>query len=82
MDDEALISELPPMMAVALRLRSAGYDDDVIAVATAVPPQGVEALVELAEAKLARQRRLGAQKVEDAVAGVENVGVEKPVVDY
>ncbi len=52
MADEDPIDELPSMMAVALRLRSAGHDDATIATATGIPVQGVASLVELAQAKL------------------------------
>lgn len=44
------------MMAVALRLRSAGHSDATIATAAGIPVEGVGTLVELAEAKMARLR--------------------------
>ncbi len=56
MSDEDLYDDLPAMMAVALRLRRAGHDDATIATATGIPGEGVESLVDLAEAKLARLR--------------------------
>lgn len=56
MEDPRLMEELPPMMAVALRLRAAGYDDAVIATAVGIPLEGVVSLVELAEAKFAHLR--------------------------
>jgi len=56
MSDEALYDDLPAMMAVALRLHRAGHDEATIAIATGIPVEGVDSLVRLAEAKLARLR--------------------------
>jgi hypothetical protein len=53
MDTDAL-AELPQALAVALRLHRAGVDDEVIATALAIEPQGVPSLLEVAEAKLQR----------------------------
>lgn len=53
MDRERLIDQLPESLGVALRLRDAGQDDDVIAAALGVPVEGVPQLLTVAEAKLA-----------------------------
>lgn len=56
MRDEEFYDDLPAMMAVALRLRRAGRDDATIATAAGIPVEGVESLLDLAEAKLDRLR--------------------------
>jgi hypothetical protein len=57
-EEERLIGELPDSLAVALRLRRAGVANAVVATALGVPVEGVPALIEVAEAKLARLRQL------------------------
>lgn len=56
--DETLLGDLPDSLAVALRLRHAGVADSVVAIALGVPVEGVPALLEVAEAKLAHLRQL------------------------
>lgn len=46
------LDELPPLLAVALRLHHAGHPDAVVATALGVPPEGVPALLQVARAKL------------------------------
>ncbi|MDX6554881.1 MAG: hypothetical protein QOD86_1076 [Miltoncostaeaceae bacterium] len=48
------MAELPHAHAVALRLRAAGVEDGLIAVALGIAIEGVAPLVALAEAKLGR----------------------------
>lgn len=48
------LDELPPTLAVALRLHDAGHPDVVVATALDVPVESVEALLQVARAKLAR----------------------------
>ncbi|USQ79959.1 hypothetical protein NF556_20625 [Ornithinimicrobium faecis] len=47
------LDELPPTLAVALRLHDAGHPDTVVATALDVPVEGVAALLQVAQAKLA-----------------------------
>jgi hypothetical protein len=53
---DALLRRLPLGHAVAVRLREAGADDDLIATALDIEPEGVAPLLAIAEAKL---RRIG-----------------------
>jgi hypothetical protein len=53
---DSLLRRLPLAHAVAVRLREAGADDELIAVALDIEPEGVEPLLAIASAKL---RRLG-----------------------
>lgn len=46
------LDELPPTLAVALRLHDAAYPDTVVATALDVPVEGVAALLQVARAKL------------------------------
>ena len=55
-DDEELLGELPFALAAALRLQAAGARRDQIAAALAIPPEAVDAELELAALKLARSR--------------------------
>jgi len=48
------IGELPVLHAVAIRLRDAGVDHRLIAVALAISQEDVPTLLEIAEAKLSR----------------------------
>lgn len=57
-EDERVLGDLPEALAVALRLRRAGVADSVVATALGIPVEGVRALIEVAEAKLAHLRRL------------------------
>lgn len=59
MDRRAALAELSHAHAVALRLRAAGAEDGVIAVALGIAEEAVEPLVDLAEAKLRRLLRGG-----------------------
>jgi DNA-directed RNA polymerase specialized sigma24 family protein len=59
MDRRAALAELPHAHAVALRLRAAGVEDRLIAVALGIAVEGVGPLVALAEAKLGRLLRDG-----------------------
>jgi DNA-directed RNA polymerase specialized sigma24 family protein len=54
MDEEEALDSLPTAYATVLRLRLAGHGTDVIAAALGVSADTVPAVVELAEAKLAR----------------------------
>jgi hypothetical protein len=54
MDRRAALAELPHAHAVALRLRAAGAEDGVIAVALGIAIEAVGPLIDLAEAKLRR----------------------------
>jgi hypothetical protein len=53
---DSLLRRLPLAHAVAVRLREAGADDQLIATALDIEPEGVEPLLAIAAAKL---RRLG-----------------------
>jgi hypothetical protein len=53
---DSLLRRLPLAHAVAVRLREAGADDELIATALDIEPEGVEPLLAIAAAKL---RRLG-----------------------
>jgi len=53
---DSLLRRLPLGHAVAVRLREAGADDEMIAAALDIEPEGVEPLLAIAGAKL---RRLG-----------------------
>lgn len=53
MDQERALAELTADHAVALRLRDAGAGPKLIAVALGIPVEGVDTLLEVAEAKLA-----------------------------
>jgi hypothetical protein len=53
---DSLLRRLPLAHAVAVRLREAGADDELIAAALDIEPEGVEPLLGIAAAKL---RRLG-----------------------
>lgn len=46
------LDELPPTLAVALRLHDADYADTVVATALGVPVEGVAPLLQVARAKL------------------------------
>lgn len=59
MDRRAALAELPHAHAVALRLRAAGAEDRVIAVALGIADEAVAPLIDLAEAKLRRLLRDG-----------------------
>lgn len=48
------VDELPPTLAVALRLHDAGHPDAVVATALDIPVESVAALLTVARAKLAR----------------------------
>jgi len=50
---ERAIEQLPETHAAALRLRARGFDDEAIADALAIPPQGIPALLRVADDKLA-----------------------------
>lgn len=52
--DEAL----PPIYALALRLRDEGHDVDAIAARLGIEPESLEPLLRIAAAKLASARRL------------------------
>ena len=54
MDRRTALAELPDAHAVALRLRAAGAEDGVIAVALGIAVEAVGPLIDLAEAKLRR----------------------------
>ena len=56
MDDDRL-DQIPEPYQAALRLLREGKDESGIATALGLEPQAVRALLELAEAKLASQRR-------------------------
>jgi hypothetical protein len=51
-DREAAYDELPLVLAVALRLHTAGASTELIATALAIAPEGVGSLLAIAEAKL------------------------------
>jgi hypothetical protein len=53
-DDDRLFANLPDALAVALRLHRAGHPDTVVATALGIPIEGVDAVIEVAEAKLVR----------------------------
>jgi hypothetical protein len=53
---DSLLRRLPLAHAVAVRLSEAGADDELIATALDIEPEGVEPLLAIAAAKL---RRLG-----------------------
>ena len=53
---DSLLRRLPLAHAVAVRLREADADDELIATALDIEPEGVEPLLAIASAKL---RRLG-----------------------
>jgi hypothetical protein len=55
MNRERAIGELPLPHAVALRLRDANADDETIAHALGIDPQGIPALLRIAEAKLSAE---------------------------
>jgi hypothetical protein len=57
-DDERVLGDLPDALAVAVRLRRAGVVDTVVAIALGIPVEGVPALFEVADAKLAQLRQL------------------------
>lgn len=63
------VDELPPTLAVALRLHDAGHPDAVVATALDIPVESVAALLTVARAKLAR------------LTGEGDV-LEKPVVEH
>ncbi|MGH3199626.1 MAG: hypothetical protein ACRDNT_27730 [Streptosporangiaceae bacterium] len=52
MDRDRALSELTVPHAVALRLRAGGADDETIARALGIEPEGVPGLLKVAEAKL------------------------------
>ncbi|TWP36793.1 hypothetical protein [Leekyejoonella antrihumi] len=52
MNMASLLDQLPPGLAVALRLRNAGYPDAVIATALGIPGESVASTLEVADAKL------------------------------
>ncbi|MDN5744065.1 MAG: hypothetical protein L0H31_02965 [Nocardioidaceae bacterium] len=52
MDRDRLIDELPASLAVALRLRDAGHDDQTIADALGVPVESVQVSLRVAQLKL------------------------------
>lgn len=54
MDRAAAIEDLSPRYGEAVRLAEAGHDHDSIAAQLEVAPESVPALLEIAEAKLAR----------------------------
>ena len=54
--DPRTLAELPTAHAVALRLREAGAGEATIGVALGIPMEGVRALLEVADAKLASIR--------------------------
>jgi hypothetical protein len=56
-DRSGQIRQLPLALAVALRLHEAGADDELIAAALAIEPEGVAPLLGLARAKLDRLAR-------------------------
>lgn len=56
MTDDPAVARLPFALATALRMRAAGLDSRLIATALAIEPEGVDPLIELAEAKLIRLR--------------------------
>lgn len=62
MDREHAIGELPLSHAVALRLRDAAADDKTIAKALGIDPEGIPALLRIAEAKLSAQLARGAER--------------------
>jgi len=47
------MEQLPETHAAALRLRGRGFDDEAIADALAIPPQGIPELLRVADHKLA-----------------------------
>jgi hypothetical protein len=51
--------QLPEAHALALRLRDAGADDELIAVCLQIEPEGVGPLLRIAAAKLQRLQREG-----------------------
>ena len=53
MERTSAIEQLPPLHAVAIRLRDGGEDDHVIAVALAIEDDQVRTVLEIADAKLA-----------------------------
>lgn len=55
MDRKQAIAELPFAHAVALRLRDAAADDDTIAKALGIEPEGVPGLLRIADAKLSTE---------------------------
>lgn len=59
MDRSAQIRQLPLALAVVLRLHEAGAEEQLIAAALAIGPDGVPLLLELARAKLDRIARDG-----------------------
>ena len=61
MDRRAALAELPHAHAVALRLRAAGAEDGVIAVALGIAVEAVGPLIDLADAKLRRLLRDGTE---------------------
>jgi hypothetical protein len=54
-DREQAITELPLAHAVALRLRDAAIDDETIAKALGIEPEGVPGLMRIADAKLSAE---------------------------
>ncbi|HEY5843319.1 MAG TPA: hypothetical protein VIU87_18015 [Mycobacterium sp.] len=56
---EAALQLLPAPYSLALRLRDAGVSDEVICEYLEVEPEGLAALLEVAEAKLAAARKEG-----------------------
>jgi hypothetical protein len=57
---EQAIGELPLSHAVALRLRDAEADDETIARALGIEPEGIPGLLRVAEAKLSAELERGA----------------------
>ena len=53
MDRETALSELTEAHAIALRLHERGVEDDAIALAVGIEPEGVRSLLDVAERKLA-----------------------------
>lgn len=53
MNRERAIEQLPETHAAALRLRGRGFDDEAIAAALSLPPEGVPELLRIADQKLA-----------------------------
>jgi hypothetical protein len=60
-DRQEAIGELHLSHAVALRLRDAAADDETIAKALGIEPEGVPSLLRIAEAKLWAQLARGAE---------------------
>jgi hypothetical protein len=60
-DREHAIAELHLSYAVALRLRDVDADDETIARALGIEPEGIAALLRIAEAKLSARLARGAE---------------------